>query len=345
MKKEIKINEKDIVNQNIIKRIFIFIFLLLLFWFIFCKEKKLNITYEGSDSYVDMYDNGIKSFTPQKRVMNNINDLSFSNYAVDSINDQYVEEIVDESLDVNERYREDFYYKTYTENFESLISDIKKIIDNNKCIIKTDEQRSVDRVYYDKKVHPRYQNIVFQVDGDKNITDLIENSLKKYGQIRESNSNKESIENQILNYQNRLKELEAKRKALKESKNDIEKIAREDSRIAGEIEKLKNSIDESIKTSTYKTYTLLIYEVVVIKVNTIKYWYENNYLVKNAINEVIPLIIHILSVVVPVGITLLLFLYFLLKILFMNKNKKFEEKMKFIKETFKNNNIHFDIKF
>lgn len=347
-------NEKIIeklknLDEKTLKKIGIVILILIFIWFVFFRKKELTVTYDGISQSVTSYgyDSGYNNSLYRNTSAKLSSDLAFTNYAVNSISEDAVEGIVDESAGDSERYNENHYYRVNTNNFEKAVDDIKKIIEDSKGIIKTNSRQTSDKEYYDLKVQPRYQSLVFQIDNAIDATEKIELSLSKYGKIVESNSNKSSIESKITDYQNRLKELEAKREALKTAKpsrEDSDRITREDSRLAGEIERIKNDIDKNISSTTYKTYVINIYETIKIKVNALKYWYSNNYEVQREIENVLPTVIKIFTIVLPLLAMIVLFIYFLNKTLFNNNVKKFEEKMKIVGKEFKDKNITMNIK-
>ena len=146
----------------------------------------------------------------------------------------------------------------------------------------------------------------------------------------------------MTNYEQRLKEIEEARKALQESK-DKDWIANRQASLAKESERIKNQIENAKKESTYKTYNIDVYEVLYLNVNSIKYWYSNNYDLKETVKKVLPYMITLFAILIPVVSMLLIFIYFLLKIIKANKKKDFEERIEILQKL-NNKEIHFDVK-
>ena len=322
-----------------IKYIILGIIGIFLIWFLFLRTTELIITYDGieqtSNSFV------VPEMTMSYKSMGTGNTtLSVSNM----LDSSSVYEEAIEGYAVPERYRENLYYKVDTEEFDKLISTLNLIIKEYNGIVKINEQNSNRRKEYDKEFYPKYQVIEFTINN--NIEDLskIEKVLKDYGNIRSSNTSKTSIEQEIENNKNKLKEIEAARKALQNSK-DKDWIARQDSNYAKESEKIKNQIENAEKQSTYKTYTIDIYEVIKFKVNSIKYWYENNYELKNAISNSLPDMIKLFVKLIPITLMLLIFICICKVIIKSDKEKQFKNKLDMIENIKSNKDIHFDIKF
>ena len=322
-----------------IKYIILGIIGIFLIWFLFLRTTELIITYDGieqtSNSFV------VPEMTMSYKSMGTGNTtLSVSNM----LDSSSVYEEAIEGYAVPERYRENLYYKVDTEEFDKLISTLNLIIKEYNGIVKINEQNSNRRKEYDKEFYPKYQVIEFTINN--NIEDLskIEKVLKDYGNIRSSNTSKTSIEQEIENNKNKLKEIEAARKALQNSK-DKDWIARQDSNYAKESEKIKNQIENAEKQSTYKTYTIDIYEVIKFKVNSIKYWYENNYELKNAISNSLPDMIKLFVKLIPITLMFLIFICICKVIIKSDKEKQFKNKLDMIENIKSNKDIHFDIKF
>ncbi len=137
--------------------------------------------------------------------------------------------------------------------------------------------------------------------------------------------------------------MEEARKALKDSK-DKDWIARQDSELAKKSERIKNQIENAKKQSTYKTYTINIYEVIKFRVNALKYWYSNNWSLRNAISNVLPDMVGLFAHLIPITAMLILFIWALSAIYRNSRQKMFKDKLTEIKKEFENKDIHFDIK-
>ncbi len=334
--------------MKIFKRVLIAIIIIFLVWFFGLRTKELVITYDGVEDQVNgavfnTYGSGaLKSVKMAAR--STAAPLAAANMmSTDALYDEAIMEEAD-SIDgqSEERYRENKFYRVDTGSFENMIKDLDDKIKELKGTIKINEQNSNRRREYDTDFYPRFQNIEFTVDNKTEDLDSIETIFKKYGNIRVSNSNKSSIEQELTNYQQQLKEMEEARKALQESK-DRDWIARRDSELAKESERIKNQIENAKKQSTYITYTINVYEVIKFRVNAIKYWYTNNYSLQNAIREVLPDMVKIFGVLIPIAVIFIVLLMAVLTIIRKARKKAFEEKLKMIKEVY-NSDIHFDIK-
>ena len=321
------------------------IFAVILIWLIFFRTKELTITYDGLEAGTSntVYSNAAIPQAKMARANYMAPELAMANVmSVDSLSDGAVE-TEEEKASNPERYRENKFYRVDTESFESIIDDITKVIKELNGTIKINQQNSNKKVVYDKEFYPRYQELEFIVDNAETDLDKIESTLKKWGNIRVSNSNITSIEQELTNYEQQLKEMEAARKALKDSK-DKDWIAKQDSDLAKRSEMIKNQIENAKKQSTYKTYTINIYEIIKFRVNALKYWYSNNYELKDAVAKVLPYMIIVLAVFVPVVVMLLLFIMGLSAISRRHKQKLFDERLEMIKEKFTDKDVHFDIK-
>lgn len=318
-----------------------------LVWFIFLRTIELTITYDGLETTNYTYATTAAAYGGMARknaaYSAAVPEMAMANVmSVDSLADGAVE--TEEEKAVNpERYRENKYYRVDTEEFNFLVDDITKVIKELNGTIKINQQNSSKRVEYGKEFHPRYQELEFTVDNKETDLEKIEKTLGKWGEIRVSNSNITSIEQELTNYEQQLKEMEEARKALQESK-DKDWIARQDSELAKKSERIKNQIENAKKQSTYKTYTINIYEVIKFRVNALKYWYSNNYELKDAVAKILPYMILVFAIFVPVVIMLLLFIMGLSAISRRHKQKLFDERLNMIKEKFTDKDVHFDIK-
>ena len=324
-----------------LKHIILSILGILLIWFLFLRTTELTITYDGIERTLNRAAAvpemaSYKAYGEMTADKNTA--LSVSNMLDES---SIYEEDAEEDV-VPERYRENFYYRVDTEKFDDLIKDITAVVDEYKGTIKINEQNSNRRKEYDKEFYPRYQIIEWTINNDIEDLSKIEETLKKYGNIRISNTSKTSIEQEIQDKKDRLKEIEAARKALQESK-DKDWIARQDSNYAKESERIKNQIEAAEKQSTYKTYTLNIYEVIKFKINSIRYWYSNNYQLQYAISESLPKIIGLFAILIPITLCLIAFVFIFFKMLKKSKEDSFENKLKLIENTKLKKEIHFDI--
>ena len=328
-----------------IGKIILAIAILFFIWLIFFRTKELTITYDGLETVATNM--SYTAAVPQAKMARNnymaTPELAMANVmSTDSLSDGAVE--TEEEKTINpERYRENKFYRVDTESFEHFVDDLNKVIKELNGTIKINQQNSNKKVEYDKEFYPRYQELEFTIDNAETDLDKIEETLKKWGNIRVSNSNITSIEQELTNYEQQLKEMEAARKALQESK-DKDWIARQDSDLAKRSEMIKNQIENAKKQSTYKTYTINIYEVIKFRVNALRYWYSNNYELKDAVSKILPYMILVFAIFVPVIIMLLLFILGLSAISRRHKQKLFNERLEMLKEKFTDTEIHFDIK-
>lgn len=246
---------------------------------------------------------------------------------------------VENELDSEERYRESHYYKVETEKFDDSINDVIKTIQSLKGTIKNNDTRSTVRREYDKEYNPRYQYIVFTVDNSENNIAEIEKSLKNYGEIRTSEETKSSIEQEVTDMRDHITELEA---SLEQLKNNP-RSATEAGRVAREIEQYKNRLSGLEKKVTFKTYTIDVYEVIKVQINSLIYWYSNNYRINHFVDTIIGITLGII-LIGGVSFTLLtVFLLIIVKVVF-NKDKEFKRKIEIIKEELSNKDIKLDIK-
>jgi hypothetical protein len=334
--------------MKIFKRVLIVLILILLVWFIGFRTKELVITYDGveeelSTASFGTFGGGLKSAKMAAR--STAAPLAAANMmSNDALYDTALvaETAVEGSAESEERYRENRFFRVDTESFESLVKDLDDKIKELKGTIKINDQNSNRRKEYGMEFYPRFQNIEFTIDNQTKDLESIEEIFKKYGNIRISNSNKSSIEQELTNYEQQLKEMEEARKALQESK-DKDWIARRDSELAKQSERIKNQIENAKKQSTYITYTINVYEVIKFRVNALKYWYTNNYALQNAINDAIPNMIKVFAVLTPIVVMTLILLLAVLAILRNARNKAFEDKLKAI-EKMDAREIHFDVK-
>ena len=334
--------------MKIFKRVLIVLILILLVWFVGFRTKELVITYDGveeelSGASYGAFTGGLKSAKMAAR--STAAPLAAANMmSNDALYDTALvaETAVEDADESEERYRENRFFRVDTPSFESLVKDLDDKIKELKGTIKINDQNSNRRKEYGMEFYPRFQNIEFTIDNQTKDLESIEEIFKKYGNIRISNSNKSSIEQELTNYEQQLKEMEEARKALQESK-DKDWIARRDSELAKQSERIKNQIENAKKQSTYITYTINVYEVIKFRVNALKYWYTNNYSLQNAINEAIPNMIKVFAVLTPIVVMTLILLLAVLAILRNARNKAFEDKLKAI-EKMDAREIHFDVK-
>ena len=324
-------------NIITIKRVVLAVILLFVLWFLF-RTTKLSITYDGVNENTVSYRSA--GFSPIYKSAAVNADMSISNMMSNEA--IYEESAIENTAETGERYRENKYYRVDTEKFEVLIDKITKVIEEKNGTIKINNQSSNKKTYFGKEFYPRYQQINFTVDNKETNLNEIEEALKEFGKIRISNSNISSIEQELTNYEQRLKEIEESRKALKESK-DKDWIASRDANLAKESERIKNQIENAKKESTYKTYNIDIYEVLYYNVNSIRYWYSENYELKSAINEMLPLMVKVFAILIPIVTMLLVFIFFFITIFRKNKYKSFEEKIDLLNKL-SNKEIHFDVK-
>ena len=325
-----------------IKQIVIAVILLFLIWFIFFRTKELTVSYDGVENTISTYGTNAPMARASYKMANyeSAPELAVANaVSTDSL---YDGDVTNEEGNA-ERYRENNYYRVDTESFDSLVKDVADVVKELKGTIKTNNQNSNRKTIYDKEYYPRYQEISFIVDNS--VTDLssIEASLKKWGNIRISNSNVTSIEQELTNYEQQLKEMEEARKALQESK-DKDWIARQDADLAKRSERIKNQIENAKKQSTYKTYTIEIYEVIKINVNVLSYWYDNNYSLKNAVDNMLPEMLKFFALLIPLTLVGLALIFGFFSQYRKSKKKMFEEKLEAIKKDFNERNVSFDIK-
>ena len=324
-------------NIITIKRVVLVVVLLFVLWFLF-RTTKLSITYDGVNENTVSYRSA--GFSPVYKGAAVNADMSISNMMSNEA--IYEESAIENTAETGERYRENKYYRVDTEKFEVLIDKITKVIEEKNGTIKINNQSSNKKTYFNKEFYPRYQQINFTIDNKETNLNEIEEALKEFGKIRISNSNISSIEQELTNYEQRLKEIEESRKALKESK-DKDWIASRDANLAKESERIKNQIENAKKESTYKTYNIDIYEVLYYNVNSIRYWYQENYELKSAINEMLPLMVKVFAILIPIVTMLLVFIFFFITIFKKNKYKSFEEKIDLLNKL-SNKEIHFDVK-
>lgn len=324
------------------KQIIIAAILLFFVWFIFFRTKELIITYYGVENEVaTTYGTNAAASKAAYRTTNfaAAPEMALSNaLSTDSL---YDGESVEE--DTPERYRENKYYRVDTESFENFVKDITDVVKALNGTIKTNNQNSNRQIMYGNEFYPRYQALSFTVDNS--VTDLssIEQCLKKWGNIRVSNSNITSIEQEITNYEQQLKEMEEARKALQNSV-DKDKIARQDADLAKKSERIKNQIENAKKQSTYKTYTIDIYEVIKFNVNAFNYWYDNNYSLKGAVENMLPEMIKFFAMLIPLTLMLVALIITFFTQYRKSRKKSFEDKLKAIKDEFNEQNVHFDVK-
>ena len=345
-KKQIK---KEFSLENIFKKLSIkytilIIVLIFVFWFFIFRTKELMITYDSVETTITQSFNATPMAMKSMARTNASYDMALGASNILSETALYDEDVEELETGVNnERYRENKYYRVDTQNYDALIEGITKDIEGLKGIIKYNNQNSNRKIVYEKEFYPRLQTIEFTIDNEETDIERIEKTLKKWGNIRISNSNKTSIEQELVNYTQQLKEMEEARKALKDSK-DKDWIARQDAELAKKSERLKNQIENAKKQSTYKTYNIDIYEVIKFRVNALRYWYDNNYEVKNAVEKIIPLCVLIFAVGIPSLLLLTILLFVLSRTVLIGNFKK---KMNIIEDTIKKHkkgDIHFEIK-
>lgn len=324
------------------KQIIVAIILLFFIWFIFFRTKQLTITYYGVENTVARtYGTNAVSAKAAYRTTNfeAAPEMALSNaLSTDSL---YDGEVAEE--DTPERYRENKYYRVDTESFENVVNDLSQVVKNLNGTIKTNNQNSNRQTMYGSEFYPRYQALSFTIDNSVSDLSSIENCLKKWGNIRVSNSNITSIEQEITNYEQELKEMEEARKALQNSV-DKDKIAKQDADLAKKSERIKNQIENAKKQSTYKTYTIDIYEVIKFNVNAFNYWYDNNYSLKSAIENMLPEMIKFFAMLIPLTLMLVAIIITFFTQYRKSKKKSFEDKLKSIKDEFGEQNVHFDVK-
>ena len=335
--------------MKIVKKVLIALVIILLVWFCGFRTKELVITYDGVEEQLSGASFSTYGGAPLKSAKmaarNTAAPLAAANMlSQEALYDSAVEEEIamEGAGSSEERYRENRFYRVDTVSFETMVKDLDDKIKELKGTIKINEQNSNRRREYDREFYPRFQNIVFTVDNKTEGLESIEAIFKKYGDIRISNSNKSSIEQELTEYEQQLKEMEEARKALQESK-DKDWIARRDSELAKQSERIKNQIENAKKQSTYITYTINVYEVIKFRVNALKYWYANNYQLQNAIAEALPNMIKVFAVLVPIVVLAIVLLLAVLAILRNARNKAFEDKLKAI-EKMGTGEIHFDVK-
>ena len=328
-----------------IRNIVLAIIALFFIWFILFRTKELSVTY---DSVEETMNNAVYSRTtamkPAASSAKMAPELGFANMMADTA--LYEESSVESESDLagsEERYRENRFYRVDTTSFDKLIEELEQDIKNLNGIIKSNNQNSNKKVVYDREFYPRLNTIEFTINNTETNIEIIENTLKKWGDIRIADTNKTSIEQELTSYEQQLKELEEARKALQESK-DKDWIAKQDANLAKRSEQIKHQIENAKTQSTYKTYNVSVYEVIKFRVNALKYWYSNNYSLKNAVNEVLPSMIGLFAILIPIAIALVILTLLFISIYRKNKKNEFKEKLAIIKEEFGENNIHFDIK-
>ena len=342
-KKEEKVQQKKLIGKIDLKQIVVAVILLFLIWFIFFRTKELTITYDGVDGTSINYASNTAMKTMARTSNAAMPELAMANaVSKDALYEGGVADDT-ETETSPERYRENKYYRVDTESFEYFVKDITDVVSELKGTIKRNNQNSNRKVVYSKEFYPRYQSLEFTIDNS--VTDLssIEKCLKKWGNIRISNSNITSIEQELTNYEQQLKEMEEARKALQESK-DKDWIARQDADLAKRSERIKNQIENAKKQSTYKTYSIDIYEVVKYRVNALSYWYDNNYSLKNAVEEMLPKMLEYFALFIPLTLMIIALLAAFFTLSRKSKKKTFDERMETIKKDFNEKNVNFDIK-
>ena len=330
------------MDKKTFKKIILVVLAIFLIWFLFLRTTKLTITYDGVETVSDGYGAVGATYSAKSLARNTaaVPEIAMAN--VLSTDALYEEADFDAEMNAPERYRENRYYRVDTSDFDNLVEKLTDKIKQKDGTIKINEQNSNRRQQFDKEFYPRYQSLEFTIPNTTENVDEIEEVLKKYGNIRIANTNQSSIEQELVSYEQQLKEMEAARKALQESK-DRDRIAKQDSDLAKRSEKLKNQIENAKKQSEYKTYTINIYEMIYFRVNSIRYWYSNNYLLKNAIANSLPSMVDLFAKLIPVALILIILALVLDGIIRNNKKKNLEEQIKQI-ESIKNKNVHFDIK-
>ena len=329
-----------------ISKIVFAVIILFFIWFVFFRTKELTITYDGLESTTTNAVYNTSLAMPQAKMTRSnymTPELAVANVmSVDSL-DGGVVETKEEKESTKERYRENKFYRVDTESFEYFVEELTQVIKELNGTIKINQQNSNKKIVYDKEFYPRYQELEFTVDNEETDLDKIETTLKKWGNIRVSNSNITSIEQELTNYEQQLKEMEEARKALQSSK-DKDWIAKQDSDLAKRSERIKNQIENVKKESLYKTYTINIYEVITFRVNALRYWYSNNYSLKNAVDSVLPKMVELFAVLIPITVILIVFILVLASLYRRNKLLMFSDKLEAIKKEFADKEVHFDIK-
>lgn len=86
-----------------------------------------------------------------------------------------------------------------------------------------------------------------------------------------------------------------------------------------------------------------MYEVIKVQINSLIYWYSNNYRINHFVDTIIGITLGII-LIGGVSFTLLIvFLLIIVKVVF-NKDKEFKRKIEIIKEELSNKDIKLDIK-
>lgn len=307
------------------------------------KTKELSVTYDSVEANTNnvVFSRAASMKTADSGALAS-SEPGFANLMADTA---LYEESKDESSTTNteERYRENRYYRVDTTSFEELVEELEQDIKTLNGVIKANNQNSNKKLVYDKEFYPRLQNFEFTISNTETNIEIIEETLKKWGDIRVADSNKTSIEQELTSYEQQLKELEEARKALQESK-DRDWIARQDADLAKRSEQIKHQMENAKSQSTYKTYNVSIYEVIKFRANALRYWYSNNYSLKNAIEQVLPSMIGLFAIIIPITLAFVILILVLASVYRKNKKNDFREKLEIIKEEFGENNIHFDIK-
>lgn len=326
------------------RNIILIIIAVILVWFFIFRTKELSVTYDSVEATTNNVAYG--RTTSMKSMARNeaVPELALANMVADTaLYDEDDIETGGGAVGNEERYRENRYYRVDTISFEELVKELEKDIKDLNGVIKSNNQNSNKKVVYDKEFYPRLETLEFTISNTEENIEIIEKTLKKWGDIRVANTNKTSIEQELTNYEQRLKELEEARKALKDSK-DKDWIARQDADLAKRSEQIKNQIENAKAQSTYKTYNVSIYEVIKFRVNALRYWYSNNYSLKNAVDEVLPAMIGLFAILIPISIAVIILILLLVGIYRKNRKEDFREKISIIKDEFGDDNIHFDIK-
>lgn len=325
------------------RNIILAIIAIILVWFFIFRTKELSVTYDSVEATTNstMFSRAASMKTAANGAAM-APELGFANMMADTA---LYEESKDESGSTNteERYRESRYYRVDTTSFEKLVEELEQDIKTLNGVIKANNQNSNKKLVYDKEFYPRLQSFEFTISNTETNIEIIEETLKKWGDIRVADSNKTSIEQELTSYEQQLKELEEARKALQESK-DRDWIARQDAELAKRSEQIKHQMENAKSQSTYKTYNVSIYEVIKFRVNALRYWYSNNYSLKNAIEQVLPSMIGLFAIIIPITLAFVILILVLASVYRKNKKNDFREKLEIIKEEFGENNIHFDIK-
>ena len=326
------------------RNIILIIIAVILVWFFIFRTKELSVTYDSVEATTNNVAYG--RTTSMKSMARNeaVPELALANMVTDTaLYDEGDIETGGGAVGNEERYRENRYYRVDTISFEELVKELEKDIKDLNGVIKSNNQNSNKKVVYDKEFYPRLETLEFTISNTEENIEIIEKTLKKWGDIRVANTNKTSIEQELTNYEQQLKELEEARKALKDSK-DKDWIARQDADLAKRSEQIKNQIETAKAQSTYKTYNVSIYEVIKFRVNALRYWYSNNYSLKNAVDEVLPAMIGLFAILIPISIAVIILILLLVGIYRKNRKEDFREKISIIKDEFGEDNIHFDIK-